>query len=81
VAAVKDARRAFQLASINVANRPTLRAFEQAYETALAAGEKLEASEILSAAAKRWAQTPAFGLSPLAAMMKDVRLKSSGGPM
>jgi tetratricopeptide (TPR) repeat protein len=77
----KDEQRAFQLASINVANRPTLRAFEQVYETAVAAGETLRAAEILSGAAGRWAGTSAFKLSPLAAKMNDVRLKSSGEPM
>src|SRR5258705_255560 len=34
-----DPVRAFELAQKNLANRPTLRAFEQAYATALAAGE------------------------------------------
>ncbi len=43
-------RRAFELASINVANRPTLRAFAQTHATAIAADELRAASEILAAA-------------------------------
>ena len=35
-----DARRALELARINVANRPTLRAFEQAHAIAIAAGDR-----------------------------------------
>lgn len=58
--------RAFELASINLANRPTLRAFEQAYAAAVGAGESGVASEILVAAEKGWAGTPAFRVSPLA---------------
>jgi tetratricopeptide (TPR) repeat protein len=73
-----DSRRAFELAKVNLANRPTLRAFEQAYETAVASGEIVAASEILDAGAKRWAETTAFRLSPLAAMRNDGRLKSFG---
>jgi len=61
-----DAERAFELASINLANRPTLRAFEQAYVTAVGAGKSNIASDILSAAGKRWGNTTAFELSPLA---------------
>jgi len=60
-----DAGRAFELASINLANRPTLRAFEQAYTTAVGAAKSGIASEILSAAEKRWGDAAAFGLSPL----------------
>jgi tetratricopeptide (TPR) repeat protein len=59
-----DARRAFELAKVNVANRPTLRAFEQAYEAAVAVGESDAAYEILAAARKRWAGTLAFAQSP-----------------
>jgi tetratricopeptide (TPR) repeat protein len=66
-----DARRAFELASVNIANRPTLRAFEQAYATAVGIGESHAASEILAAARKHWATTAAFGISPLAACRTD----------
>ncbi len=61
-----DAKRAFELASVNLANRPTLRAFEQAYETAVAAGLPERAAEILAAAKNRWGTTNAFGFSPMA---------------
>jgi tetratricopeptide (TPR) repeat protein len=40
-----DAARAFELARINVANRPTLRAFKQAQATALASGDIHVAAE------------------------------------
>ena len=42
----RDCRRALELALVNVANRPTLRAFEQAHEMAVAAGDA-RASELL----------------------------------
>jgi tetratricopeptide (TPR) repeat protein len=66
-----DAGRAFELASINVANRPTLRAFEQQYATAIDAGKSDLASEILATAGKRWRATAAFRLSPLAESHTD----------
>jgi hypothetical protein len=62
-----DSQRAFELAMGNLANRPTLRAFEQAYETAIGAGEIRAASELLISARKRWGATDGFGLSRLAA--------------
>lgn len=61
-----DPKRAFEFARANVANRPTLRAFERAYETAVAAGEYEESQRILAAATKTWGQTNAFRFSPLA---------------
>lgn len=64
----RDPGRAFELAQVNLANRPTLRAFEQAYELALEARRAGRASEILRAARQRWGETSAFGLSPLAAV-------------
>jgi tetratricopeptide (TPR) repeat protein len=64
-----DAGRAFELASVNLANRPALQAFEQAYATAVAAGVPESAFEILAAAKKRWGATPFFCLSPLATIM------------
>ena len=63
-----DARRAFELTRIDLANRPTLRAFEKAHAAGCEAGEALEAGRILAAARRRWGSTPAFGQSPLAAM-------------
>jgi tetratricopeptide (TPR) repeat protein len=61
-----DPQRAFELASINLANRPTLRAFEQAYETAIAADQLEDAARVLTVAINRWGTTNAFRLSPLA---------------
>ncbi len=66
-----DAGRAFELARINLVNRPTLRAFEQAYETAVEAGETDAASEILASAGQHWGATTAFRLSPLSECRMD----------
>jgi tetratricopeptide (TPR) repeat protein len=66
-----DVRRAFELAKVNIANRPTLRAFEQAYATAVDAGELERASELLDAASKSWGATAAFRSSPLAETLTD----------
>lgn len=60
-----DPRRAFELACLDLANRPTLRAFERAYATALAVEEAEQAADILVSARDRWGTTPAFRLSPL----------------
>ena len=75
----KDAGRAFELAKINLENRPTLRAFEQAYETAVGAGHMKAASEILTAAEKRWGTTAAFGLSPLEVRFRGFTSSSRSG--
>jgi hypothetical protein len=61
-----DPQRAFELASINLTNRPTLRAFEQAHEAATAAGLSENAAKILIAARDYWGMTNAFRLSTLA---------------
>jgi tetratricopeptide (TPR) repeat protein len=61
-----DPGRAFALASSNLENRATLRAFEQTYKTAIAAGNSKDASEILSAAKERCGGTSAFRISSLA---------------
>ena len=63
--------RAFELASLNLANRPTLRAFEQAYATATAADEAHAASDILAAARSRWGATVAFRVSSLGALQSE----------
>lgn len=60
-----DAERAFELARINLKNRPTLRALEQAHETALGCGKCDAAEEILSSAEQSWGTTLAFQSSPL----------------
>jgi len=66
-----DPRRAFELASINLANRPTMRAFEQAYEASVAAGESERAAKIVAAAEDRWGATNAFHFSQLARTYGD----------
>jgi hypothetical protein len=63
-----DAQRAFELTAIDLANRPTLRAFEKAHEAAIRAGKLLDAAVILEAACARWGLTAAFARSPLAAI-------------
>jgi tetratricopeptide (TPR) repeat protein len=60
-----DAARALDLAMVNLANRPTLRAFEQAYATAVGVSDPQVAREILTAATERWGGTAAFRLSLL----------------
>ena len=70
-----DPLRALELARINVANRPTLRAFEQAYEIAVAAAESDAAAEILAAGSVRWGNMAAFRFSALARHPSD----ASGG--
>jgi tetratricopeptide (TPR) repeat protein len=57
--------RACEFAGLNLANRPTLRAFEQAWATAFAAGEVHFAAELIADASKRWGSTVAFGFSPM----------------
>jgi hypothetical protein len=63
--------RAFELASANLKNRPTLRAFEQAFAIAVDAAFSDSAAEILTAAKERWGATAAFKLSSLAADGND----------
>jgi tetratricopeptide (TPR) repeat protein len=65
------AARALDLAQTNVANRPTLRAYEQAYAIAIDAGEADAAIELLAAATQRWGATAAFGRSSLATCCTD----------
>jgi tetratricopeptide (TPR) repeat protein len=62
-----DYRRALELALVNVANRPTLRAFEQAHEMAVAAGETKVVGSLLGKATRHWGDTASFKSSPLAA--------------
>lgn len=61
-----DCRRALDLARVNIANRPTLRAFEQGYAIAASSADDLAANELLAAAAKQWGDTVAFRRSSLA---------------
>lgn len=73
-----DVVRAFELARINVENRPTLRALEQAYEAAIEASKSDAATEILAAAKSRWGSTPAFKVSPLASSSDNGTTNSVG---
>ncbi len=61
-----DPARAYELARINLANRTTLRAFEQAHATALDAGQARAASRLREDAARRWGNVRAFQHSSLA---------------
>ena len=61
-----DWRRALDLARVNVANRPTLRAFEQAHDIAVNAGDMEAASQILAEATLRLGSATAFRSSRLA---------------
>jgi hypothetical protein len=61
-----DWRRALELARLNVANRPTLRAFEQAHDIAANAGDMEAASQLFAEATIRWGSAPAFRSSRLA---------------
>jgi hypothetical protein len=68
-----DAARACDLARINLANRPTLRAFELAQKAALASAEAAFADELAFRARAQWGRTKMFGFSPLAEANKGVR--------
>jgi tetratricopeptide (TPR) repeat protein len=60
-----DPYRALELARINVANRPTLQALEQAHTIAISAGDMHSASELIAEAKRRWGNTDAFLSSKL----------------
>ncbi len=62
-----DCRRALELALFNVANRPTLRGFEQAHNIAVSAGDTNAAASLLGSAIERWGDTVGFKSSSLAA--------------
>jgi hypothetical protein len=61
-----DHGRALELARVNLANRPTLRAFEQAHSIAISVGAAEAASGFLAEAIKHWGGTCAFRASSLA---------------
>jgi hypothetical protein len=58
--------RALELARVNVANRPTLRAYGQAHAIAVSGGDESSAAELFAATTERWGRTAAFQASPLA---------------
>ncbi|MGY8679672.1 tetratricopeptide repeat protein [Bradyrhizobium sp. UFLA05-153] len=67
-----DLRRALDLACLNVANRPTLRAFEQAHAIAVIAGDVSASTELLAEAARRLSASAAFRSSPMASLCSEV---------
>jgi tetratricopeptide (TPR) repeat protein len=68
-----NVRRALELACVNVANRPTLRAYEQAHSLALSLCAPETAAHLLREARRRWAQTHGFGLSSLSSLGVEVQ--------
>jgi hypothetical protein len=66
-----DLRRALDLARRNVANRPTLRAFEQAHAIAVRAGDVNVATELLAEAIRRCGTSAAFRSSPMASLYSE----------
>lgn len=73
----QDPRKGLALARINVANRPTLRAFEQAHAIASDTGDADSAAEILAAATKRWGRTDYFRKSSLMACHIDPAIREA----
>jgi tetratricopeptide (TPR) repeat protein len=63
-----DLRRALDLACLNVANRPTLRAFEQAHAIAVAVDDVKVATKLLSEATRQCGTSVAFSFSPMASL-------------
>ena len=61
-----DPARACDLARLNLANRPTLRAFELAHNAALASGEAAFAGELAFRAGAQWGGMKIFRYSPIA---------------
>jgi tetratricopeptide (TPR) repeat protein len=75
----KDPGRAFELARVNLQNRPTLRAFEQTYETAMESGQSDAAEEILISAEQHWGTTLAFESSPLRVHQREFSISNRSG--
>ena len=65
-------RRALDLTRVNVANRPTLRAFEQALNIAQRAGDRSAAFEVFAQAKERWGKTFAFLSSPIVGRCSNI---------
>jgi len=68
-----DPCRALDLARLNVANRPTLRALQQAHAIAVNAGNTKAASELCAEATMRWKSVPAFRSSRFARRSSEQR--------
>jgi tetratricopeptide (TPR) repeat protein len=75
----KDPGRAFELAMINLQNRPTLRAFEQAYEIAMESGQSDAAEEILISAEQRWGTTARLRIVPLGVHRREFSMSNRSG--
>jgi hypothetical protein len=71
--------RAFELAKINLTNRPTLRAFEQAHAAAVSAQDHAAANHLKEAAGARWGRIKAFQYSSLSTIGLP-RPGSTNGP-
>jgi tetratricopeptide (TPR) repeat protein len=67
-----DRRRALELAHLNVANRPTLHAFEQAHAIAVSAADLVAGTELLTEARRRYGSSAAFLASPMAGLRSEV---------
>ncbi|MEI8180876.1 hypothetical protein [Aestuariivirga sp.] len=63
-----DSARAAALAGVNLANRPTLRAFELAYAAALALDDSSSAAELQSQARAKFARSKVFGFSTMSGL-------------
>jgi hypothetical protein len=74
-----DIGRACELARLNLANRPTLRAFELAYMAAKAACDAQFNSEVLVRAQAQWGATKAFAYSLLAKEIASLATSSNQG--
>jgi tetratricopeptide (TPR) repeat protein len=73
-----NSKRAWELARINLANRPTLRAFELAHAAVSTVGNARLVSELAVRARARWGHIKAFAHSPLASIRSDSELTTSG---
>ena len=67
-----DLRRALDLACLNVANRPTMRAFEQAHAIAVSAGDVNVSTKLPAEATERCGTAAAFRSSPMASLCSEV---------
>jgi hypothetical protein len=67
-----DLQRALDLACRSAANRPTLRAFEQAHAIAVSAGDVDVAADLLAEATRRCGTSAAFRSSPMAGLCSEV---------
>jgi tetratricopeptide (TPR) repeat protein len=75
-----DPARALALARRNLENRPTLRAFELAFDAANAVGDRVAASEIFEVGRKRWGTSKAFRTSPLLKEARESERRHADSP-